>query len=358
MQNKPTLPFAQIFGSGNDGGAYGDVEPVQPAPFREPGQLGHRPGVRPPVRLIEGVPTYAYPNGAVPGPRPPKSWTSLFDHEEKKEPAWRAEVLQVLFDDVNAPGWAREPPEERGTMLPLVLSCALVLLQTCRDPEALKHVANYMPAHVRRDLVRWCAVWKPLSSSRLYALCGDEGHADGELIVVGPQASLRGNVLKKDQGWERRHDDPMVGNDDGQAVDSWSDMDNWDAMSLDSPPPLTRLVLITTPLLSELLSDLPPTLTHLALLDLPQPAPIHRLPRVCPLLEVLDLSYNRWLSEKDAYGAGTSQGAIHRVDLEWRRWGHLRVLGLRECGVNADIVARINAGRWTDVEVIGLNNLS
>ena len=56
--------------------------------------------MRPPVSLVEGVPTYAYPNGAVPGPRPPRSWTPLFDEDERHGVAWRARALRLLFDDL------------------------------------------------------------------------------------------------------------------------------------------------------------------------------------------------------------------------------------------------------------------
>ena len=131
-----------------------------------------------------------------------------------------------------------------------------------------------------------------------------------------------------------------------------NEQDDWDAPT-DTPLSLTTLGLLSSPFPSSLLFSLPPTLTHLALLALPQHAPIHRLPQICPLLEVLDLSFNKWLSGKDEYGAGPSDGTLSRV--EWRRWGHLRVLGLRECGVKSDIVKRVNASRWTDVEIIGVD---
>ena len=312
---------------------------MQPAPFREPGQGGHR-GARPPVTLIEGVPTYAYPNGAVPGPRPPKSWSSLFGGEEEGNPVWRTEALRVLFEALDALSWASQP-DGRRSVLPLALMCAQVLLQEYKDPEELAAVAVYIPAHIRKDLVRWCAAQKPLISNRLYALCGDEGHMDGELIIVGPQAHLRGNVLKKNLQSSHHSatnvDSGGEGNGGvggGNPVDeTWDDIKDWDDTPSDSPPPLSTLALVATPLPSSLLFSLPPTLTYLALLALPQHTPIHRLPRLCPLLEVLDLSFNKWLSGSGEYGAGSPEGTIDRV--EWRRWGHLRVLGLRECGGRA-----------------------
>lgn len=348
LESKPSLPFDQIFGTGSDDG-YADIAPVQPAPFREPGQQGHRRDRRPPVTLVEGVPTYAYPNGVVPGPKPPKSWTPLFDGDDKNAPAWRANAMGMLFDDLGAPEWMAE---ESRVVLPLPLLCAQVLLET-GDPQDLVDIADYIPPHVRRDLVRWCAVHQPLSNARLYTLCGDEGHTDGELVVVGPHSSLRGEVLKKEKGKGRAATtEPSDEVGESAAGSSRHDDDDWDT-STDAPPSLTTLVLLASPLPSSLLFSLPPTLTHLALLALPQGAPIHRLPRICPLLEVLDLSFNKWLSGKDEYGASPSEGTISRV--EWGRWGHLRVLGLRQCGVRNSIVKKVNASRWTDVEVIGVD---
>lgn len=351
IHSKPTLPFAQIFGAEDTSDSYSaDIEPVQPAPFREPGQRGHRRDVQPPVTLVEGVPTYAYPNGSVPGPKPPRSWTALFSGEKGTEPAWRTSALSVLFRDLSAPPWLLELSPGRHLVLPLALLCAQVLLSTYGDTESLAEVTEYIPPHTRRDLIRWCAIHKPLSSAQLYALCGKECHAGGELIV-GPQATLRGDILKKGKG-SNRHRQPEsdpTESEDGQLGDIGDHMDEWD-MPVDAPPPLTTLALVMAPLPSSLLFSLPPTLTHLALLALPKPAPIHRLPGICPLLELLDLSFNKWLSGKDEYGAGPSEGTLNRV--EWRRWGHLRILGLRDCGVSMNIVKKINAGRWTDVEVI------
>ena len=124
---------------------------------------------------------------------------------------------------------------------------------------------------------------------------------------------------------------------------------------------------------------------------------LHRLPRLLPLLEVLDLSYNPWLGQPKIvpFSAGDTRldqrrdGALHpgiaigggtfgrdtrewrdggensSVDgrrtgenllerTEWTRWSSLKVLGLRECGVGKDILVKVNQGRWVDVEVIGV----
>ena len=306
------------------------------------------------MTLVEGVPTYAYPNGAVPGPRPPRSWTSLFDEDERRVPAWRAGALHVLFEDLRAPGWVydvEEGGEGGGMVVPLALDCARVLLAAFGDTEDWAEVAQYIPGHVKKDLVRWCAVRRPLSSAKLYALCGEEGHAEGELLVIGPEATLKRSALAKDKGKQVdrriRAAHPPSGDDTADGTTSCDADDFWDAPG-DTATPLTTLALTMTPLPHELLSYLPPTLTHLALVALPQPAQIWRLPEMCPLLEALDLSYNDWFSG----AAPTSEGSLDRV--VWRRWRYLRVLGLRGCGIGVDIVSKVNAKRWTDVDIIGL----
>lgn len=352
LQAKPTLPLAQIFGtrSANDltVDAYAEtLEPVQPAPFREPGTRGHMRGMRPPVTLVEGVPTYAYPNGPVPGPRPPRSWTPLFDEDRRQDPQWRAKALSLLFKDLHVPSWICDVGEEdqKETVPPLTLECARAVLEICRGSEDWAEVAAYIPAHVKRDLVRWYALRSPLGTATLQGLFGEESHVAGELLVVGPEASLKRSMLNKGEQ-VHRYTQSSVQPTAGEGS-SWDETDTWDAPG-DAPASFTTLALVMTPLPNEFLVYLPPTLTHIALVALPHPARVYRLPELCPLLEVLDLSYNDWISNLSS----TAEGSLTRVP--WRRWRYLRVLGLRGCGVGGDIVAKVNAERWTDVEVVGL----
>jgi Ran GTPase-activating protein (RanGAP) involved in mRNA processing and transport len=89
----------------------------------------------------------------------------------------------------------------------------------------------------------------------------------------------------------------------------------------------------------------------MALLNLPTPIALHRLPGVCPLLEVLDLSYNIWLSS-------TSRNAPKILErVEWCRWNCLRVLGLRDCLISDEMLQKLNKGRWDDVQVVERLNL-
>jgi hypothetical protein len=90
---------------------------------------------------------------------------------------------------------------------------------------------------------------------------------------------------------------------------------------------------------------LPPTLTHLALINILNPVSLHRLPMTCPLLECLDLSHNMWLvAEKDA--------EERLGNVQWSRWHRLRTLGMRGCHVPAESMVEINKGRWDDVQVV------
>ncbi len=64
--------------------------------------------------------------------------------------------------------------------------------------------------------------------------------------------------------------------------------------------PLLSLILVSTHLPTTILFALPPSITRLALIDLPTPIPLHRLPKLCPMLILLDLSYNKWLQAQQA----------------------------------------------------------
>jgi hypothetical protein len=80
-------------------------------------------------------------------------------------------------------------------------------------------------------------------------------------------------------------------------------------------------------------------------MDVPFSLPLHRLPSICPLIEVLDLSYNKWLRP----------GMKEFERVAWARWSKLRVLGLRGCEfreLDLETLARVNEGRWNDVEIV------
>jgi hypothetical protein len=109
---------------------------------------------------------------------------------------------------------------------------------------------------------------------------------------------------------------------------------------------LTAVAIVSTTLSIPVLLALPSSLTRLALVHLSAPIPIHRLPDKCPLLELLDISYNPWLAEP-AWGG---ERALERV--EWGRWAYLKVLGCRDCGVTLEELTKVNEGRWEDVRIV------
>ncbi|KAI0345165.1 hypothetical protein BDW22DRAFT_1002644 [Trametopsis cervina] len=349
---QPSLPLSQIFGGPGSETPEPDTVPLQPAPFRAPGQAAQGARVRPPVTLTEGVPTYAYPDGAVPGPKPPKSWSALFDREERNTPEWRRAALSIHFSNLPVP--SGEAGQDR-RVPSLTHVCLQNLLALCTSPEDLAECARYISPHLRRVLMRWCAVNRPLPDGKLYALCADDKHADGELVVVGPEASLRPGYIRGLRGHEGARasssrlleEDAHWGSDDRTKDNAEED---WDQSMADVPPPLTSLAILKVDLLSP--SLLPPTLTHLSLLALPRAVNIHHLPGICPLIEVLDLSFNPWLTDPDLGTKGVVEGTLDRV--EWKKWRQLRVLGLRECGVKDLDMTKVNWERWVDVEVIGI----
>lgn len=298
---------------------------------------------------------------------------------DRNTPAWRAEALSLLFAHLPLPSDdATVAPNDSPHSISIPRLTELCLRVSLAS-YPVEDLALCLPLHLRRVLLRYTAVRSPLTSAELLAVCEPElgGHADGELIVVGPQAMLPVGYFKavlddpEDTGpsgsgsGSGGHEDELE-EGTGEEEEDESDTGSWDSTSSpqDDPPPLLSLTILspTSTISLSLLRSLPPTLTHLALLALPSLTPIHRLPRLLPLLEVLDLSYNVWLSLSKVFKGGGGAGGgywgkrgenlLERT--EWGRWTRLRVLGLRKCGVKRGVVARVNRGRWVDVEVIGV----
>jgi len=251
----------------------------------------------------------------------PKSWLQAYELKEAR--SWRADALSLIFNYI-------QPNIHEGRVqssVPrLTLLCLQALLSFSVD-EFTDDIVPYIPPHLRRNLIRWASVHSPLPKSKLYALCQPDGHADGELIIVGPSATLR--------------DDYFMSASKEERESSW----DWDGEDR-NPIPLQTLILVSTRLSSSTLFTLPPTITHMALINLPFSIPVHRLPNVCPLLVFLDLSYNSWL----ASGTKDTVTLLERID--WSRWNQLRTLGFRHCYIPDGMPARMNKGRWDDVEII------
>ncbi|KAG0707651.1 hypothetical protein DFH29DRAFT_994681 [Suillus ampliporus] len=277
------------------------------------------------------------------GPNPPHSWTSPSspkideaDSADINSPAWREHALDLVFspDDVSMrpPGSVSLRSLRKGEFPTLALLSLHAIRAECSAYE-LAEIMPYIPPHLRRVLVRHSAINRPLSQAELNAICGEEGHADGELVVVGPHATLRSDHFR------RIHSSRESIPDEHAAEES-----TWDSLATQGEPSvLFSLTLLSTPLTFNL-SDLPPTITCLALINIPKPVSLQRLPSHCPLVSLLDLSYNSWLIP--------ASGEKLLEDYPWTKLHYLKVLGLRGCHVTSTLLSQVNRGRWDDVDVV------
>lgn len=306
------------------------------------------------------LPTLVYPEtitaagDVVAGPIP-KSWAAAKPNKcVVNDPRkWRIDALSVVLSRL--PSGSNLLPSDFSSENilppPLTLLCFRVLLSSYSDVEFAEHVIPYLPPHLRRDLLRYTAVHSPLPNSKLYALCEPEGHCDGELIVVGPRATLRSNHFRRTPVLNLHYCEEDI--EDSKVLDSVSDesvdsvvVEDWDTLHEDqsSHPPLQTFILISSHISAATLLTLPPTIVHLALINLPSPVPLHRLPGICPLITVLDVSYNKWLVQ-------VIEGRTALEKIIYSRWTGLKVLVLRGCSLTRSIQS-INRGRWIDVEII------
>jgi hypothetical protein len=301
---------------------------------------------------------------------------------ESEDPAWRAAALSLFFfaqsdsEDYGLASSAAESssphphPQPTRTRCPSLAECCLrVLLEYCAssdaDVTALEELASFLAPHHRKEAMRMCAVRDPLSGARLRALLGEgRNHVEGELVVVQPASPLRSEMFRTQESHahmrvnDRQHQHQHQhqhesGLDDAEADHSESGStvtdvgSDWQEQGPEQEQePLTAVAIMSTALSIPVLLALPSSLTRLALVHLSAPIPIHRLPDKCPLLELLDISYNPWLAEP-AWGG---ERALERV--EWERWAYLKVLGCRDCGVTLEELSKVNEGRWEDVRIV------
>ncbi|KZV69468.1 hypothetical protein PENSPDRAFT_753332 [Peniophora sp. CONT] len=322
---RQSLPYGQIFGTGPQ-------EPVTESSMDVP----------------------LTPNTAGPVP---KSWVPMSESHEPDfdSPSWRAAALELFLDDGNSASTSNSSTNRHGgeiALLSLPLLCVRSLLATYgSDAESIAALRPYLPPAARRILLRDTAVHEPLSSSALAALLAPDGHAGGEVVIVGPGQVLKPELLRAGEPQQ----DGRVETSEPVRMDAreeWRDEDeedSWDAPTDGDLYTASGLALLRAPLPVRLLPSLPATLTRLSLIALPSPAPLHRLPGACPLLELLDLGWNTWLA-KPAWGEDTALARIR-----WERWTRLRVLGVRETGLDAEskVLRVVNEGRWVEgMEVV------
>jgi len=254
----------------------------------------------------------------------PKSWRTVpKEIQDKKSPEWRADALSLVLGGLPA----------NQTLVPsLTELCTRILLDTFSELEDFEQLLlPSLPLHLRYVLQRYTAIHAPLSNPKLHALLGDSGHLNGELIVVGPDASLRREPVAL-KFPDRQF--PVNDSQDWDTEDPF--MDSFE---------LQTLVLVSTDLSFRTLLTFPRSLTRLALVDISTPLPIFRLPPLCPSIVVLDLSFNSWLKDPDL--SRTILGMVN-----WDKWDDLDVLGLRSCSVYQDALDRVNQNRWMDVHII------
>lgn len=243
------------------------------------------------------------------------------------DPEWRETALSLFFGgSVGANPTAAVPR--------LGEFCLRVIVRCCgTDATVLKDLVPYLGPHLRKQLMRMCAVQCPLSSASLRVLLGEEhNQVDGELIVVEPTSSLRPELFQPERAQDQKGPEP-------EGL--------WDAETHDglSSQPLTALAIVSAALPIPTFLALPPSITRLTLVRLSTPIPLHRLPDKCPLLEMLDISYNVWLGEPQG-----GERALERV--AWQRWAYLKVLGCRGCGIALEELRKVNEGRWDDVTIV------
>jgi len=269
------------------------------------------------------------------GPAPPKSWASKFAPASLYETTtWRAQALSLIA--VHLPRFTRHHfaflyDDTSSVLLPLTMLCLCKAFALCTFREFAEEVVPYIPSHLKRELIRYHAIRAPLSDAYLRALRGsssDECSVDGELLIIGPQSTLEEDFFTH------------------STSPTQARSESWDIEVDDSSRILHTFILVHSPLSTSTLLSLPPSITHLALIHVPQMLPIHRLPVALPLLQLLDLSYNDWLAKDEE----SSAFVLQRVD--WRRWRGLQVLGLRGCCIPQALEKKVNLGRWDDVLIV------
>ncbi|TFK76306.1 hypothetical protein BDN72DRAFT_891385 [Pluteus cervinus] len=349
--NAPTLPFTTLSLSDLDNdNFFGSADPILPA--GEEDNTGISTAST--NSNNEGKGAFEFLGPA--GPGPPKSWQLLKSIQDPRTTSqWRIKALSIIIPELSSqfssipPGPSTHPqiphispspiPTSTSNIPSLSILCLRFLVEYPVSTFT-EDIIPYLNPHLRNTLVRLMAITSPLSNSRLFPLLEPDGHANGELIVIGPQASL-----KDDYFLQRTTGTGPVQSNNGTAIAVGIPEDeNWD--SDEDNTILRTFILISTNLAASTLLSLPPTITHLGLIDLPSPISLHRLPSICPLLIVLDLSYNTWLS------SASKENTKHLDRIDWSRWHSLRMLGWRGCFLPDGILARVNKGRWDDVEVV------
>ncbi|TFK30014.1 hypothetical protein FA15DRAFT_630848 [Coprinopsis marcescibilis] len=267
------------------------------------------------------------------GPLPPKSWTLTMNKDEVFATAsWRSQALSLIYDNLGV-------SVNNSRLLPLSMMCLLHLISRYPLTELREDILPFIPQHLCQSLVRYTSIHSPLPTGRLLALYEEESHANGEIIIVGPNNALREDYFIRGSSLSRHAEAGSPNEDIPPEEESWDSEDK-------SPTLLRTVIVISSRLSMATLLSFPPTITHLALVRIPAPISLHRLPKTCPLLVFLDLSYNDWLSSPSI----ETLRSWDRID--WSRWRELKDLGLRGSNMPKNMLDKVNQGRWEDVDII------
>ncbi|KAH7889383.1 hypothetical protein F5I97DRAFT_1923926 [Phlebopus sp. FC_14] len=331
VHNQPTLPLNLIYTSRTSDGR---TLPDERRPARRTTRLaGPNP---PPSWRLASSPTPWASNG-------PQSKSEHLP--DTNTPEWRSDALELIFSfesTLPLPGVHLRTAVRRDDRIPTLTHLCLYAILAMSGSD-LADVVEHIPLHLRCTLLRHTAVHMPLSQLELNALCEGQGHVDGELIVVGPRATLHRNNFRKETFGDASAADTRT------EDDAWdSEASTWDSATAryGQSTPLYSLSMVSTLLTVPTFLALPPTISRLALLNIPYQVPLQRLPTVCPLLVLLDLSYNSWLSP-----SSTSRGQILE-EVSWTKLRHLEVVGLRNCLVTSKLLVELNRGRWEDIKIV------
>ncbi|KIJ26716.1 hypothetical protein M422DRAFT_272175 [Sphaerobolus stellatus SS14] len=262
------------------------------------------------------------------GPPPPRSWIppSSSRSSGSTSPEWRRNALSLVFEYTRSSSKAIDQSSKVPTLFQTCLH--RLLIDFGGIPVDL---FSFLPRHILREYVRYSAVFAPLPKEDLEAIWALEnaGSVDGEVIITGPYAS---SVLSRQV--------PSV----SDVPSEWDANDN--SSDPDPPPIMDTFIVLSAPFPPSLMSLLPVTLTHLALVNI-QRLPIQTILIHVPLLKFLDLSYNLWVGE-------IVENKLLRM--EWRRLRNLEVVCFRECGIAEEhtkaLQEVLNKGRLTDMKLI------
>lgn len=201
----------------------------------------------------------------------------------------------------------------------------LLLLRHLYESYSGRALRDLIPRHLVPIMIRDCAARSPLSQRDLNLWYETDGHVGHETIIVGPAQPNPDWLFKQ----ENRADDDF----------------NWEC----SPDFIGHsgviwMALSTNLPLNDVFLRLPPSLTHLGLVDIFQSVPLWRLTHLCPLLVVLDISYNKWINSDDI------------TTVAWNKWTDMITLGLRGYDLHTitqmALVRTINKRRWNDIDVV------